>query len=56
MDKIHDFEIKLYPWLDANHGGVLENIRNTGKLSDEDTEELKAAIAEKVADYLATLG
>ncbi|MBR5730738.1 MAG: F0F1 ATP synthase subunit alpha [Firmicutes bacterium] len=56
VDKIHDFEIKLYPWLDANHGGVLENIRNTGKLSDEDTEELKAAIAEKVADYLATLG
>ena len=56
VNKIHDFEVKLYPWLDANHGQVLENIRNTGKLSDEDTEELKQAISERVADYLATLG
>ncbi|MBO4819504.1 MAG: F0F1 ATP synthase subunit alpha [Firmicutes bacterium] len=56
VNKIHDFEVKLYPWLDANHGQVLENIRKTGKLSDEDTEELKAAISERVADYLATLG
>ncbi|MBR0416356.1 MAG: F0F1 ATP synthase subunit alpha [Firmicutes bacterium] len=56
VDKIHDFEMKLYPWLDANHGQVLENIRKTGKLSDEDNEELKAAISERVADYLATLG
>ncbi len=56
VDKIHDFEVKLYPWLDANHPQVLENIRKTGKLSDEDNEELQAAIAERVADYLATLG
>ncbi len=56
VDKIHDFEMKLYPWLDANHPGVLENIRKTGKLSDEDSEELNAALSERVADYLATLG
>ena len=56
VEKIHDFEVKLYPWLDANHPQVLENIRKTGKLSDEDNEELQAAIAERVADYLATLG
>ena len=56
VEKIHDFEVKLYPWLDANHPQVLENIRKTGKLSDEDNEELQAAITERVADYLATLG
>ncbi|MBR0482180.1 MAG: F0F1 ATP synthase subunit alpha, partial [Firmicutes bacterium] len=56
VNKIHDFETKLYPWLDANHGQVLENIRTTGKLSDEDNAELDAAITERVADYLAALG
>ena len=56
VDRVRDFEMKLYPWLDANHGQVLENIRTTGLLSEEDTEELRAALTERVADYLATIG
>ncbi len=56
VNKVHDFEVKLYPWLDANHPQVLENIRTTGKLSDADDEELRQALTERVEDYLATLG
>ncbi len=56
VNKVHDFEVKLYPWLDANHPQVLENIRTTGKLSDDDDEELRQALTERVEDYLATLG
>ena len=34
----------------------MDEIRKTGKLSDEDSQELKEAISSRVADYLATLG
>ncbi len=56
VEKVQDFEAKLYPWLEANHADLLDRIRTTGKLSDEDNKALGEAISDKVADYLATLG
>ena len=53
--KIRAFETELYPWMDANYAGLLENIRTTGKLSDEDEAALKTAIETRVAEFLRNL-
>ena len=53
--KIRAFETELYPWMDANYAELLENIRTTGKLSDEDEAALKTAIETRVAEFLRNL-
>ena len=53
--KIRAFEPELYPWMDANYAELLENIRTTGKLSDEDEAALKTAIETRVAEFLRNL-
>ena len=53
--KIRAFEQELYPWMDANYAELLENIRTTGKLSDEDEAALKTAIETRVAEFLRNL-
>ena len=53
--KIRAFETELYPWMDANYAELLENVRTTGKLSDEDEASLKTAIETRVAEFLGNL-
>ena len=53
--KIRAFEQELYPWMDANYAELLENIRTTGKLSDEDEDALKTSIETRVAEFLRNL-
>ena len=53
--KIRAFETELYPWMDANYAELLENIRTTGKLSDEDEAALKTAVETRVAEFLRNL-
>ena len=55
VEKIRKFEQELYPWLDANYAQLLENIRTTGKLSDEDEAALKGAMETRVAEFLRNL-
>ena len=53
--KIRAFEAELYPWMDANYATLLDNIRTTGKLSDEDEAALKTAVETRVAEFLRNL-
>ena len=55
VEKIRTFEEELYPWMDANYAELLENIRKTGKLSEEDEAALKSAIETRVAEFLRNL-
>jgi len=56
VEKVADFEKKLYPYMDANYAQVLDGIRSTGKLDEKGEAYLKEALKSRVADYLATLG
>ena len=43
---IKEFEEKLYDFLDASHSTILTNIRESGALSDEDSNQLKNALSD----------
>ena len=49
---IHRFEDGLYPYLDANALPLLQNIRTTGKLSDEDEQALKSHLQAYIEKFL----
>ena len=46
LERIQEFEEKLYDFLDASHSTVLTNIRESGGLSDEDSNQLKNALSD----------
>ncbi len=46
VEKIGDFEDKLYDFMDTHHPYVGKAIKSTGKLDDDTEEKLKAAIEE----------
>ena len=52
VDKIRTFEEELYPWMDANYADILNTIRETKDLSKETEQALKAAIEQRVAEFL----
>ena len=46
IDKLSEFEEKLYDFLDASHSEILSNIRESGIISDEDSDKLKNALSD----------
>jgi F-type H+-transporting ATPase subunit alpha len=46
LERISEFEEKLYDFLDASHSAILTNIRETGSISDEDSDKLKNALSD----------
>ena len=51
VDQIPEFELRLREHMDSRHYGVLETIRNTGKLEPETEEALKTAISQLVSEF-----
>ena len=51
LERISEFEEKLYDYLDASHSSILSNIRETGSLSDEDSNKLKNALSDFVKGF-----
>jgi F-type H+-transporting ATPase subunit alpha len=52
VELIPEYETSLYERLDAQHDDVLSAIRETGELSKESEDKLKAAIQSFTADFL----
>ncbi len=52
VNLIAEYERGLYERMAAQHGEVLENIRATGALSNEDEQKLAAALEAYTADFL----
>jgi len=46
LDRLKEFEDKLFDFLDASHSSILTNIRESGILSDDDNEQLKNALSD----------
>jgi len=46
LERISEFEEKLYDFLDASHSAILTNIREAGSISDEDSDKLKNALSD----------
>ncbi len=53
VEKIPDFEQRLYEFMDNRHSQVLEAIRTTGKLEKDTEEALKAALTELLVEFVA---
>lgn len=53
LDQIHDFEAGLYDYLDTARHEILESIRKTQKLADENTAALEQAIGDFKKQFLA---
>jgi len=51
IDRLSEFEEKLYDFLDASHSEILSNIRESGVISDEDSEKLKNALSDFVKGF-----
>ena len=51
VEKLSDFEHRLYEFMDDNHGDVLNAIRTTGKLEKDTEEGLKAALNELKTEF-----
>ncbi len=49
---VHEFEVGLYEYMDAHGAGVLQAIRDTGKLAPETEEELKKALTTYTQQFL----
>jgi len=46
IDRLAEFEEKLYDFLDASHSTILFNIKESGVISDEDSDKLKNALSD----------
>jgi len=51
VEKLADFERRLYEFMDDNHGDLLKAIRTTGKLEKDTEEGLKAALNELKTEF-----
>ena len=52
VDRIPEFEKRLYEFMDNRHANVLEAIRNTGKLEPDTEEALKTAINDLLTEFV----
>ena len=52
VDRIPEFETRLYEFMDNRHLEVLEAIRGSGKLEPETEEALKAALNELLTEFV----
>ncbi len=51
VEKLADFETRLYEFMDLRHSDVLQAIRETGKLEKDTEEALKKAISELKVEF-----
>ena len=51
VERLTDFEVRLYEFMDNRHSDVLEAISTTGKLEKETEDSLKAALEELKAEF-----
>ena len=51
LDRLKEFEDKLFDFLDASHSKILSNIRESGVLSDEDSDQLRNALGDFAKGY-----
>ena len=51
VDRIPEFETRLYEFMDNRHSDLLETIRSTGKLESDTEEALKAALTELLTEF-----
>ena len=54
VDKIPDFEQRLYEYMDHQYESVLQKIRTTGKLESDTEEVLKSALDELLKEFVST--
>ena len=52
VDRIPEFEKRLYEFMDNRHANVLEAIRSTGKLEPDTEEALKTAIGDLLTEFV----
>jgi len=52
-ERIADFEIRLYEFMDNRHSDILDAIRSSGKLEPDTEERLKAALSEVLKEFTA---
>ena len=51
VEKIPEFETRLYEFMDNRYASVLETIRSTGKLESDTEESLKTALTELLTEF-----
>ena len=51
VERLSEFESKLFDFLDASHSNILANINNSGVISDEDSETLKNTLNDFVKGF-----
>ena len=56
VDKVNDYETKLYPWLSQNYANTLESIRTSGQLSEKSEAQLNDGLKTYTANYIEALG
>ena len=52
VEKIPEFQARLFEFMDNRHEDVLKAIRETGKLEKDTENALKAALDELLAEFL----
>ena len=55
IDKIPEFERRLYEFMNEKHEGVLEAIRSSGKLEPETEESLKTALSQLLQEFVVQI-
>jgi F-type H+-transporting ATPase subunit alpha len=51
LERLAEFEEKLYNFLDASYSEILSNIKESGAISDEDSDKLKNALNDFVKGF-----
>ena len=51
LERLAEFEEKLYNFLDASYSEILSNIKESGIISDEDSDKLKNALSDFVKGF-----
>ena len=54
VDKIPEFELRLYEFMDNLHSDILTAIRASGKLESDTEEALKAALSELLKEFVTS--
>ncbi len=54
VEKIPEFEQRMQEFMDNRYAGVLDAIRNTGKLEQETEESIKCALTELLAEFVVS--
>ncbi len=56
VSDVREYETRLHEYLAANQSGILDGIRSSGTMSDEQTAQLKKAMQSFTGDFLARKG